>query len=217
MTQNPSNFIFSTKAECCAEHYSTSTTCLGTTSASAGSADKWYADWSSGTETCVNDGNAPDYMVDNESLWLYTNRDDCCARFFSYDLDNCKGISSSSSGSGKYYPDWEGTNTGCLVDDTTHLAPSYMEGATYLFDTLNECCDAHYSWNADTCKGTTATVTNKWYADWADSTCYKDCATGGADPDCGGPAESWQAGQLYDTRATCCSTHFSWDYDHCNS
>jgi hypothetical protein len=38
-----------------------------------GSGDKWYADWTSGDETCKNDGGAPDYSeYRGSSLLLIT-------------------------------------------------------------------------------------------------------------------------------------------------
>lgn len=65
MIQNPTNFFFSNKADCCNEHYDWSyDDCMGSSSAansSGGSGDKWYADWTSGEYTCKNDGGAPDY------------------------------------------------------------------------------------------------------------------------------------------------------------
>ena len=66
MIQSPANFFFSSKSDCCNEHYDWSYgDCMGSSSAADGrsgrSGDKWYADWTSGDYTCKNDGGAPDY------------------------------------------------------------------------------------------------------------------------------------------------------------
>ena len=66
MIQSPANFFFSSKSDCCNEHYDWSYgDCMGSSSAANGrggrSGDKWYADWTSGDYTCKNDGGAPDY------------------------------------------------------------------------------------------------------------------------------------------------------------
>lgn len=41
----------------------------------------WYADWTSAVQTCKNDGNAPDYMVNNANAWMFKDRHDCCKSF----------------------------------------------------------------------------------------------------------------------------------------
>jgi hypothetical protein len=220
MIENPGHYMFNTKADCCDEHYSWNhATCMGGTSSgsssSATSGNKWYADWTSGDETCKNDGNAPDYMVANDSTWLYSNQGDCCARYFSYNLSNCMGSSSSATGSGKYYPDWAGDNEACLQDSGSTIAPDYMQGSdTWLFDTLDACCEKHYGYNEASCKGTSATAgTNEWYVVWGNpAKCVKNCATG-TGAGCGGLAEKWDT--MYATQQTCCNTRVSYAYSDC--
>ncbi|KAL7460646.1 hypothetical protein ACHAXS_001091, partial [Conticribra weissflogii] len=79
----------------------------------------------------------------------------------------------------------------------------------WMFETLDACCKARYSWNMNDCVGTSGGTTvsgsNKWYPNWEDFICVQDCV--GASP-CGGLAESWDP--LYDTVATCCDTKLSW-------
>jgi hypothetical protein len=236
MVQNPSNFIFSDKASCCAEHYSwNEASCLGGiggtsishSTATASSGKKYYADWTSGDETCKNDGKAPEYMINNEATWLWDQLADCCEKHFNYKLAECKGSSTATSATvspyaGFYYPDWAGDNKGCEVNSGTTLAPDYMSSASnadhYLFATLDKCCEKHYSWNESSCKNggssaTTGTGTEKWYVKWSDTTCYKDCPVGGTD--CGGLAGYYETNNLHDTKAKCCSTHISYDYKKC--
>jgi hypothetical protein len=48
--------------------------------ASSGSGKKYYPDWL-GDDTCKNDGGAPQYMVQNPSLWLTDTLAKCCKNF----------------------------------------------------------------------------------------------------------------------------------------
>jgi hypothetical protein len=185
------------------------------------STTKWYPDWTSGDETCKNDGFAPEYMIDNESLWLNKDREDCCAQFFGYKLSDCTGTAgtSASTTTGKFFPDWEGDNKGCLQDNASHPAPQYMLSSKSIWfrDTLDACCKAHYGWMESECKGTSgssAPGTNKWYIDWKTNKCVQDCAVANGS-DCGGYADYFGRANLHNTKATCCKAHMSWDYRHC--
>lgn len=72
-------YLFTSKADCCNEHYSWNQGCMG--SSSGTSSQKFYADWL-GDDTCKNDGKAPTYMVLNPSVWLYETLSDCCKSIF---------------------------------------------------------------------------------------------------------------------------------------
>ena len=79
MTQNPADYMFNSKKDCCNQYYFWMVAeCMGGAKARSGSF--WYADWTSGdnTNTCKNDGEVPDYMTANKSMWLYENQEDCC-------------------------------------------------------------------------------------------------------------------------------------------
>lgn len=68
MRQNTASFMYSTRADCCEEHYPyIYDECMGISKVPV---DKWYPDWSPGMpseDTCKKDGNAPTYMVLNPS------------------------------------------------------------------------------------------------------------------------------------------------------
>ena len=66
-------------------------------------------------------------------------------------------VSASTSGSGKYFPDWHGDNEACLQDTGSTRAPDYMQDSTtWLFDDLESCCDQHYSYAKSSCMGSSA-------------------------------------------------------------
>ena len=208
MLANPTMYMFNTKADCCSEHYGWSEDCMGSGSSSSGG--KYYADWL-GDDTCKNDGSAPSYMVSNPSMWLHDTLADCCAKNYNWKLDECMGTSETAS-SGLFYPDWSGSNEGCLNDGSE---PAYMlaNPTMWMFDTLAACCERHYTYNLSACTGEAASSgTAKFYMDWGNNKCVQDCE--GAAP-CGGLAESWD--QKYDTQDECCAEKMSWDTKSCKA
>jgi hypothetical protein len=205
MTANSMAYLFSSRADCCSEHYEWNyDDCVGAAATTSG---LYYPDWTSGDNVCKNDGNAPDYMVKNPSYWLHSTLTPCCEANFAWNLEECTGTTETLT-SGLYFPDWEGTNTGCLNDGTQ---PDYMSKNPdmWMHATLAECCDENYSWDLSTCLGgAAATGTSKWFMDYDANKCVQDCV--GASP-CGGLAESWDL--LYDSQSSCCDERNWWNAD----
>jgi len=58
----------------------------------------YYPDWI-GSNSCVNDGNAPQYMKNwpytHPAGWFFVTLDDCCRQHFSWTLSKCMGIDSA--------------------------------------------------------------------------------------------------------------------------
>jgi hypothetical protein len=137
-------------------------------------------------------------MVKNGAAWLFEDQQACCAKFFNFNLKECLGI--AYLGSGKYYPDWEGDNQGCLQDSGDTIAPEYMaQYGTWFSETLDACCERNYHWNLAACKGEVPVGTNKWYVRYLSSKCVKDCGDG---PNCGGLAEGWDF--KFESKEECC-------------
>ena len=171
MIQNPSSFIFSDKASCCKEHFSWSLdTCMGgiggtniaygdgisTAVVGGGSGDKYYADWTSGDDTCKNDALAPEYMINVPAIWLYDDLDSCCEQAFSYRLDYCKagGTESSGTGSNKYYVDFNSWKCvrDCAVGSGAECGGfSDRDWNDEVFDGKDSCCAKYVSWNYKEC------------------------------------------------------------------
>ena len=171
-------------------------------------AGKWYADWTSGDKTCKNDDKAPQYMKNSPDYWLFDTQVDCCEGYFSHTLSDCLGTSGVTS-SNKYYPDWSGSGDGCIQDTVDTPAPKYMHGSNvWLFDTLDACCDAHFSYDNASCKGQ---PTAKWYVDWSVEKCYKNCDVSGTD--CGGFVGSGP--DLFDSQTKCCASKVSYNFREC--
>ncbi|KAL7485151.1 hypothetical protein ACHAW6_010776 [Cyclotella cf. meneghiniana] len=208
MTRLPGNYLFNTKKDCCQKYYSWNyAECVG--EEDAGSGENWYVDWTSGDDTCKNDGKAPKYMIQQAELWLFELQEDCCTRFYSYDMARCMG----SKATGKFFPDWSGDNEGCRLDGGSDRAPSYMlRSKMWLYDTIDQCCEVHFRYKLMDCKGTSPPGTNKWYVDWPTFKCVQDCSLG-SKTDCGGLGGSWDI--LYDTRQKCCQERVGFNYKNC--
>lgn len=207
MRTNPEGFyLFLELADCCKKHYSWAyDECVGNDLIPSG---LYYPDWE-GVDTCIMDGNEPDYMrANSEGFYLFVELADCCKIHYSWDFDNCVGIDLIPSG--LYYPDWEGDNEGCKNDGGE---PSYMvnDPTAWMYETLEKCCEERYSWDKDSCLGagisTPTAGSNNWYVDYYEngSTCVQDCD--GAVP-CGGRANSWDT--LYKSAKVCCEKQLSW-------
>ena len=74
---------------------------------SASVSPDYYPDWIGNSGTCLNDGKAPLYMMNNRE-WLESNLQDCCSRYFNYDLSTCLGGFGEVSATGRWFPDWYG-------------------------------------------------------------------------------------------------------------
>lgn len=206
MIENPTTYMFSSKSDCCNEHYTWNLPeCMG----SSTSGRKYYPDWS-GDDTCKADGDAPKYMLLNPTLWLYSTLSECCSENYSWKLNECLGSSDAGSAS-LYYPDWSGDNDGCINDGD---APEYMvlNPSLWLHTTLQSCCEKNYSYILSQCIGSSVTGSDEWYMDYAASKCVKDCD--GASP-CGGLSNGWD--EKYPTQDTCCNAKMWWDFKACNA
>ena len=71
---------------------------------------------------------------------------------------------------GLYFPDWSAQSGTCELDEGN--APAYMTvGSGWLEDTLEDCCDTHFSWAVSTCiaigggtgDDTTSPADGLWY------------------------------------------------------
>ena len=149
MTVNPAGFIFNTKEDCCDEHFSWGkAVCMGGIGgtsiahgqSSISSGDKYYAAWESGDEVCKNDGGAPEYMIENDAVWLFDDLDTCCETFFNYNLAECKR-QGYRVGTNEWWIDWNTFK--CVKDceggtDCGGFADFY--GQNNLYPTKEKCC-----------------------------------------------------------------------------
>ena len=107
-------------------------------------------------------------------------------------------------------------SAGCLEDVQASSAPSYMmQSGAFLYTTLDECCERHYNYRVNACKGLASVGSNKWFINWKTYKCVKDCdVADGAD--CGGRADGfWDLLWTFTTKEECCRTRVSWNFHEC--
>ena len=220
MVQNPAMWLSDTLEACCNTHYSwKKAECMGTTFSAA--SGLYFPDWEGVDDRCINDTVAPAYMLQNPALWLSDTLEACCNTHYSWKKAECMiNGGNAPAASGLYYPDWEGADNSCIKDTASSRAPLYMQEAkTWFYDTLEKCCSAHYQYNISGCTGQPSSVTSgapvsstgKYYVDWKNYKCSKDCDSGTAG--CGGLAQSWDV--LYDSKDQCCRESLGWNYKDC--
>ncbi|KAL7475529.1 hypothetical protein ACHAW6_001439 [Cyclotella cf. meneghiniana] len=173
----------------------------------------YYPDWGR-SETCLNDGNQEDYMDNHPDQWMFAKLDDCCNRYFPWDVIGCLGLDPSFVDPTKalYYPDW-GKSSTCINDGK---APVYMKNApnVWMHVSLVDCCKRYYTWEDDFNKcilsggGSTPTQSpnpDAWYVQWETFTCVKNCV--GPSP-CGGLGKKWNV--LHPSEESCLQQHLWW-------
>lgn len=195
----------------------------------------WYPDYSAtGNNSCVDDGNVPEYMLINVKAWMFPNKEGCCKRYFSWDIEGtCMETSSSSAATTAavdeehaWYPSW--TKLFACSDDPDS-EPFYMkeDPTAWMFRTQEDCCKRNFKWTVDACMEVPSTrmsqqqdqgpsqvwppvQDSKWYVNWNHYKCVQDCEDvgDGDSANCGGMANSWS--KRFDTIADCCAKEIFW-------
>ena len=146
-----------------------------------------------------------------EESWvtLYETAEDCCAyEYSSIDNELCAARSTNSA-LRRYWPD---KTTAKCHDDS--VVPT--EDLTIaIYGSIEDCCLYGLSWlSKGECLAAsgmelTGLGSNKFYVDWVNDICVKDCI--GSAP-CGGLKQEWE--WLYDTKEECCKK--IWWVSACN-
>ncbi|EJK64824.1 hypothetical protein THAOC_14401, partial [Thalassiosira oceanica] len=174
----------------------------------------YYPDWTKSNGGCKTGGGQPLYMTLAPLTWMETTLEGCCEKYYGWMLNECKGTSGGAP-SGLWYPDWAGQDDTCKNDGNE---PEYMASnpIAWMKSSKQDCCEANFIWMLNECLGSSSGpddgATSKWFIDWDDYKCKRDCAVG-TGPSCGGHAESWD--ELFDTRSACCSTKAAWNPTDC--
>mmetsp|Transcript_35828 Transcript_35828/g.76501 ORF Transcript_35828/g.76501 Transcript_35828/m.76501 type:complete len:691 (+) Transcript_35828:139-2211(+) len=227
---------YATAEQCCASHYGSLNQeyCVEISGGGTwGGTGKFYLD--SSENICVKDcdGSAPCGGVVKENwVSLYNTIEDCCSNKLS-SLPQAHCVSQSTPGS-------TGTNL-WFVSHSDNICKKDCEGSgsecgNYvngeLDDTAASCCSDQLSWIADQeyCKSRSDPATygvngepytGKWFVDYNEAVCFKDCATSSGDPACAdieGGNKHGPSTPLYASESICCETKLGWlDKDSCET
>ena len=115
----------------------------------------------------------------------------------------CNSVEPGPS-SNKYFPNWNGNEYVCLVDDGTRIVPE----SAPLYPDLGSCCDFNYSWNLAQCYAADG-PSGKFYPnlDGDNFLCFQDVDSDAETLPFGAP--------VYDDRSSCCEAQFPWARDEC--
>jgi len=140
---------------------------------------------------------------------MHSTLDSCCSTYFGWNFDECVGNLPGSCARSLFYPDWEGSNDGCIDDGNE---PRYItDNAMYhMFTKLKDCCEMHYQWNYFSCVGKKGVQNAElFYPDWDKK---QICVDGGGQPTyMNNDPDDW----MHATLVECCSAYFSWEYNTC--
>jgi len=159
---------------------------------------------------CKNDGSEPSYMAANPTYYMSSTLTKCCTTYFQWNFDVCMGNERGVCSRALWYPDWEGSNAGCVNDGNE---PKYMtdNAVAYMFMELTDCCDQYYKWDYNGCtKATALQNVGLYYPDFGGS---KDiCVTGGGQPTYMNNSPSiW----MHETLKECCTTNYNYNLKEC--
>jgi hypothetical protein len=201
MSNDPQQWLFDSIEDCCDKYYFWDMrSCLGSDPSYVDPTTVlYYPDWESGV--CIRDGNAPDYIRNQHTFWMFESLSDCCKQYHSYNYNAC--ITSEGDvvdpTATMYYPDWDGSNNGCIADGN---APDYMVAnpSHWMFESLSECCERFYSWDLSRCDPSGSSTSNLWCMSWDSNSCVQGC-------------NSWD--YTYETQVECCDQSMWWDKTGC--
>ncbi|KAL7465342.1 hypothetical protein ACHAXS_005670 [Conticribra weissflogii] len=114
-----------------------------------------------------------------------------------------------------YYPDWTGGSNGCIADGNEEAYMRLNPEGFYLFDTLEDCCSRHFSWDYNNCAAinTASLGTNGealYYPDWGGVN--KSCKNDGRQPSyMSNDPSVW----MYKDLKLCCKARYSWNLNEC--
>lgn len=195
---------------------------------------KWYADYAN-TKRCVLDcaasstsPNCGGVVANTAGVSLYDNAKECCNQKFGwYDEDLCEKLSENggdeaASSTGKWYVKVYADEA--CVQDCAEAANAATCGGLpsswgeVMFATAEACCTSKLGWvDKDSCKtksengvNAPATGSSKWYANYNDKKCAKDCAVATANPECAGILDSTEGKPMFDTLEACCKDRFGY-------
>ena len=124
--------------------------------------------------------------------------------FYAWNFKECTGNIPSF----KFYPNWlraGGSGDVCLLDDGSNEVPA----GTPKYDSPQECCANHYSWNLIVCNSAELGASYKYFPNWdgIGHVCFLDDGTRVVP----------ESAPLFDDSTSCCDSQYSWNMAQCRS
>eukprot|EP01082_Thalassiosira_pseudonana_P004230 g3727.t1 g3727 contig13:15864-17481(+) len=147
MQLNPS-WTGSTLEDCCKRYYSWRyDDCMVEGGGTSNTATLYYPNWEGSDHVCVNDGEAPDYITQAASTFMFEDLEDCCEKYYWWNMAECLG-SVANAGSHKYYADYRLNK--CVKDCTDSDCGGLVGGVwDELYNDKSVCCAEKFWWVED--------------------------------------------------------------------
>lgn len=125
----------------------------------------WEGEVGSEVETCIIDGEEPEYMHEDPDTWMFDTLDACCETHFWWEVPSCtatggkvQGNDARATKSGAFtlfYPIFD--RTSCSNDGAQ---PAYMTDVFWIWmkSALDECCETYFPFNKNECRRNAAVV-----------------------------------------------------------
>ena len=181
-----------------------------------GGTGKYYRGDAAGVDVCVRDCSTDTAdgscggIVEDNSVPLYESAEDCCTQQYGWIENDLCVMRTTLTTATKY---WADKVNGKCVDDS--VTPTEDLSLT-IYDTISDCCTNEIQWLSEisctVASDSTAAAyagTGKYYINWSDEQCVKDCVTGAG---CGGLAPDYmdETNYMFDSASACCS-FMSWN------
>ena len=232
MNTNPGAWLYTTLEACCERYFSWAVTdCLklnaeATIVSSSGvvpivvlpTSSLFYPDWGN-TDTCINDGNAPQYMVEQFGTWMYGKHhlmnvvQTYLCMISLLNLIYCHSfgsrIESLSECCDAYYG-WDGAKSKCLASGGAIIPTNPQTSESWCKCSVF----APLEYLSNLCNSIDANILCFLIAacsldvEWNGFRCVKSCE--GPSP-CGGTKKPWDI--HHPSKSVCCKEHLSWKVD----
>eukprot|EP00970_Alexandrium_tamarense_P010655 scaffold2189_cov204-Alexandrium_tamarense.AAC.1 len=121
--------------------------CMVEGGGTSNTATLYYPNWEGSDHVCVNDGEAPDYITQAASTFMFEDLEDCCEKYYWWNMAECLG-SAANAGSNKYYADYRLSK--CVKDCTDSDCGGLVGGVwDELYDDMSVCCAEKFWWVED--------------------------------------------------------------------
>ena len=128
---------YDTVEECCNSHYAWNhDDCI-----SIRPSNRYFPNWDGTDHVCLADDGS---NIVPANAPLFDDLASCCDSQYSWNLALCNAVEGPSN---RFFPNWEGADHTCFVDNGRNTLPF---GAP-LYDDLSSCCEDQYSWALDEC------------------------------------------------------------------
>ncbi|KAL7538162.1 hypothetical protein ACHAXR_008330 [Thalassiosira sp. AJA248-18] len=211
--------VYSSLDSCCTQHYSwVYEACMGEGGEPVGHTNKYFSDYGSGS--CLQDcPPGPDRCATvPPPVNLYDSIESCCSigqQWVDYLFCTSRSVDEYTYGWVVHWAHEKCVKDCDPLEGLPCADPKHEDQSAQIYATPEECC-ARLNWlDQDACVADSQNkleggdfYTNKFYVDWMNIKCARDCDLSDGPPCMGNPPDS--SVQLFEDVQSCCSEKLQW-------